>query len=87
MSVVKIAVEFSGGAELLFGKVKRHSLELEESDAQGGKWTIRLLIAWIRDNLLKERPELFVQVCHCIIFAHAVMHPPLLDVCLHLQGR
>ena len=39
MSVVKIAVEFSGGAELLFGKVKRHSLELEESDAQGGKWT------------------------------------------------
>lgn len=84
---VKIAVEFSGGAELLFGKVKRHSLELEESDAKGGKWTIRLLIAWIRDNLLKERPELFVQVCLCITFAHAVMHSPLSVVCLQLQGR
>lgn len=59
---VKIAVEFSGGAELLFGKVRRHSLELEETNADGGKWTVRLLIAWIRDNLLKERPELFVQV-------------------------
>ena len=59
---VKIDVEFSGGAELLFGKVRRHSLELTETDADGGKWTVRLLIAWIRDNLLKERPELFVQV-------------------------
>lgn len=67
---VKIVVEFSGGAELLFGKVKRHSLELEEADAEGGKWTVRLLIAWIRDNLLKERPELFVQARQCIRCMH-----------------
>ena len=53
-----IQVEFSGGAELLFNKVKRHNLKLPL--AQHQTWTLRFLIAWIRDNLLKERPELFV---------------------------
>ncbi len=53
-----IEVEFSGGAELLFDKVKRHTLELPV--VQDQTWTLRSLIAWIRDNLLKERPEFFV---------------------------
>ncbi len=53
-----IQLEFSGGAELLFNKTKRHDVELPVSENQ--TWTLRLLIAWIRDNLLAERPELFV---------------------------
>ncbi len=53
-----IHLEFSGGAELLFNKTKRHDVELPVSENQ--TWTLRLLIAWIRDNLLAERPELFV---------------------------
>lgn len=53
-----VQVEFSGGAELLFNKVKQHNLDLPVTEDQ--KWTLRSLIAWIRDNLLKERPELFV---------------------------
>ena len=53
---MKLKLEFSGGAELLFDRKKTHHVELPEST-----WTLRLLIAWIRDNLLKERPDLFVQ--------------------------
>ena len=52
-----IALEFSGGAELLFANVKKHSLDLPE----GHTWTIRSLLPHIRDNLLKERAELFMQ--------------------------
>lgn len=51
-------MEFAGGAELLFGNVKQHTLKLPEQEEL---WTIRALIVWIRTHLLKERPELFVQ--------------------------
>ncbi|XP_049784873.1 ubiquitin-related modifier 1 isoform X2 [Schistocerca cancellata] len=47
-----------GGAELLFDKVKKHTLELPHTDKT---WTVRKLLLWIKDNLLKERPELFLQ--------------------------
>ena len=53
---LQIHLEFSGGAELLFNKVKKHDVALPE---QPQPWTLRTLIAWIRDNLLRERPELF----------------------------
>lgn len=54
-----IQLEFSGGAELLFNRIKTHNIELPMNE--GGDWRIRDLIKWIRDNLLCERPELFVQ--------------------------
>ncbi|KAF3422924.1 hypothetical protein E2986_12428 [Frieseomelitta varia] len=47
---------FRGGAELLFDKRKKHSVNLPGSD-----WTIQKLLFWMKDNLLKERPELFMQ--------------------------
>ena len=57
---MNVTVEFSGGAELLFGGVKQHKLTLPD---RGDKaWTLESLLPWIRDNLLKERPELFMQV-------------------------
>lgn len=52
-----VTVDFSGGAELLFDNVKKHRVELQE---QAQAWTLRLLIAWIKEHLLRERPELFV---------------------------
>ncbi|XP_022326340.1 ubiquitin-related modifier 1-like [Crassostrea virginica] len=55
---IPLTLEFSGGAELLFDKVKKHDVELPASET---KWTIRNLLPYIRDNLLKERPELFMQ--------------------------
>ena len=50
MCELKVHVEFSGGAELLVGKVKHHDLVLP---GQPHPWSLRQLIAWIRDNLLK----------------------------------
>lgn len=45
----------SGGLELLFDKVKRAEVE-----TPAGVATMKDLIKWMRDSLLKERPELFV---------------------------
>jgi ubiquitin related modifier 1 len=53
-----LTLEFAGGAELLFAKQKHHAIDLPEQQAS---WTIRTLLVWIRENLLHERPELFIQ--------------------------
>ncbi|XP_017763875.1 PREDICTED: ubiquitin-related modifier 1 [Eufriesea mexicana] len=55
-SRISVTIEFGGGAELLFDKKKKHEVSLPGDD-----WTIEKLLFWIRDNLLKERPELFIQ--------------------------
>ncbi|KAG8448005.1 hypothetical protein GDO86_015198 [Hymenochirus boettgeri] len=47
-----------GGAELLFDGVKQHHVTLP---SQSNHWDIRQLLVWIKDNLLKDRPELFIQ--------------------------
>ncbi|XP_063986705.1 ubiquitin-related modifier 1 isoform X2 [Diachasmimorpha longicaudata] len=52
-----ITVEFGGGAELLFDKKKRHDVKLPGDK----EWTLQKLLYWIKDNLLKEREELFLQ--------------------------
>ncbi|XP_066991672.2 ubiquitin-related modifier 1 isoform X1 [Anabrus simplex] len=57
-SGLRITLEFGGGAELLFNKIKKQQVTLPEKDKS---WTIRSLLVWIKDNLLKERPELFIQ--------------------------
>ncbi|KAM4695828.1 ubiquitin-related modifier 1 isoform 1-T1 [Rhinophrynus dorsalis] len=55
---VSLQLEFGGGAELLFDGIKRHHVTLP---SQSSPWDIRQLLVWIRQNLLKERPELFIQ--------------------------
>uniref|UniRef100_A0A672KPA7 Ubiquitin-related modifier 1 n=1 Tax=Sinocyclocheilus grahami TaxID=75366 RepID=A0A672KPA7_SINGR len=47
-----------GGAELLFDGVKNHHVALP---GQSGPWDMKQLLVWIRGNMLKERPELFMQ--------------------------
>ena len=47
----------SGGLELLFDNEKTLSLSVPTED---GVLTLNQLIVYIRDNCLKERPELFV---------------------------
>lgn len=47
----------SGGLELLFDNKKTLSLSVPTED---GVLTLNQLIVYIRDNCLKERPELFV---------------------------
>uniref|UniRef100_A0A2K5RLF9 Ubiquitin-related modifier 1 n=1 Tax=Cebus imitator TaxID=2715852 RepID=A0A2K5RLF9_CEBIM len=55
---LSVEVEFGGGAELLFDGVKKHQVTLP---GQEEPWDIRNLLVWITKNLLKERPELFIQ--------------------------
>uniref|UniRef100_A0A8C4Z6D5 Ubiquitin-related modifier 1 n=1 Tax=Gadus morhua TaxID=8049 RepID=A0A8C4Z6D5_GADMO len=45
-------------AELLFDGVKEHHVTLP---SQSEPWNMKQLLVWIGQNLLKERPELFVQ--------------------------
>jgi ubiquitin related modifier 1 len=54
----QIKVEFGGGLELLFGNERKHEVSIPE-DAKNAN--IRWLIGWLKDNKLKERPELFVE--------------------------
>uniref|UniRef100_A0A8C4IKI1 Ubiquitin-related modifier 1 n=1 Tax=Dicentrarchus labrax TaxID=13489 RepID=A0A8C4IKI1_DICLA len=51
-------IKVSGGAELLFNGVKEHHVTLP---SQSDPWDVKQLLVWIQRNLLKERPELFVQ--------------------------
>eukprot|EP00088_Acartia_fossae_P068569 TRINITY_DN8726_c0_g1_i11.p1 TRINITY_DN8726_c0_g1~~TRINITY_DN8726_c0_g1_i11.p1 ORF type:complete len:100 (-),score=7.04 TRINITY_DN8726_c0_g1_i11:81-380(-) len=55
---LNLTLEFSGGAELLVDKQKTHNVQI---DTAGKTWKIQDLLYWIRDNLLKERPELFLK--------------------------
>ena len=57
---IAVTIEFSGGAELLFGNVKQHHVTLPQCH-DNASWTLGALIPWIKDNLLKERSELFMQ--------------------------
>ncbi|KAF7278471.1 ubiquitin-related modifier 1 [Rhynchophorus ferrugineus] len=55
---MKIKVDFSGGAELLFGNQKHHEVDLPVKDKP---WLLGDLLFWLKDNLLQDRPELFLQ--------------------------
>eukprot|EP00879_Flechtneria_rotunda_P025734 GHRR01027373.1.p1 GENE.GHRR01027373.1~~GHRR01027373.1.p1 ORF type:complete len:113 (+),score=21.30 GHRR01027373.1:83-421(+) len=47
----------SGGLELLFGKQKEYSVDVPAN----GQLTVGQLLPWTRDQLLKDRPELFMK--------------------------
>ncbi|KAF8308931.1 ubiquitin-like modifier 1, partial [Clavulina sp. PMI_390] len=52
---------YRGGAELLFGNVREHTIKLPPQTPDGRPSDVAFLIHWIRDNLLKERVELFIE--------------------------
>ncbi|TMW53696.1 hypothetical protein DOY81_001241 [Sarcophaga bullata] len=54
---LKITLEFGAGAELLFGNIKRREVTLPPTQ----KWNIKNLLKWMHENILTERPELFIQ--------------------------
>ncbi|KAJ4952817.1 hypothetical protein NE237_029649 [Protea cynaroides] len=57
---MQLTVEFGGGLELLCQSVKIHSIDVDVP-AEKGKLTMRNLLSWIRTNLIKERPEMFMK--------------------------
>jgi ubiquitin related modifier 1 len=56
----KTNLVFSGGVETLFGNVRDLDIEIP-SDLGDGSPKMKHLLPWIKDNLLKERPDLFLQ--------------------------
>ncbi|KAL0581689.1 Ubiquitin-related modifier 1 [Marasmius crinis-equi] len=73
MTSISLRVEFGGGLELLFGNEKKHKITLPaqapanhhtKNDPQNGDTKaadMDFLIHWLRDHLLKERAELFME--------------------------
>lgn len=57
--MVRVVFEFSGGMELLFGNQKVVEADLPQPG--GEQVTLAAAMAWARDNLLTERPELFMK--------------------------
>ena len=55
MSGLSLTLEFAGGAELLVNKVKKHDVCVDAGVKSMGQ-----LLVWIKDNLIEERPELFM---------------------------
>ncbi|KNE66382.1 hypothetical protein AMAG_11525 [Allomyces macrogynus ATCC 38327] len=55
--MVSLELRFSGGMELLFGGTKAVTVDVP---LKAGAATMRDLLPWMRDHLLKERPELFM---------------------------
>ncbi|KAI0031516.1 ubiquitin-like modifier 1 [Vararia minispora EC-137] len=70
-ATLNLKVEFGGGLELLFDNVRSHRIALpahvpSSRVPDSGSRTprpanITFLIHWLKDNLLKERAELFVE--------------------------
>ncbi|VDB83158.1 unnamed protein product [Peniophora sp. CBMAI 1063] len=68
-STLNIKIEFGGGLELLFTNERTHKIALPAhipasspaatADAPDAPANITFLIYWLKENLLKERAELF----------------------------
>ncbi|KAF5731687.1 ubiquitin-related modifier 1 2 [Tripterygium wilfordii] len=57
---MRLTLEFGGGLELLCDSVKIHNVNVA---SQNGieKLTMKDLLCWVRTNLIKERPEMFMK--------------------------
>ncbi|SAL97490.1 hypothetical protein [Absidia glauca] len=62
MSVLNIKVEFSGGMELLFNNERKHQIALSSQSQKNPNdpATLQDLIFYIRDNMMTEKKDLFV---------------------------
>ncbi|KAH8102218.1 ubiquitin-like modifier 1 [Cristinia sonorae] len=57
---LNISVVFQGGLDNLFSKKPSHKLTIPAT-SDGKPANLTYLIFWLRDNLLSEREELFIQ--------------------------
>ncbi|KAL9995056.1 putative Beta-grasp domain superfamily protein [Helianthus debilis subsp. tardiflorus] len=57
---MQLTLEFGGGLELLCDSVKVHNVDVD-LPAEEKKLTMKHLLAWVRNNLIKERPEMFMK--------------------------
>ncbi|KAK9075955.1 hypothetical protein SSX86_004285 [Deinandra increscens subsp. villosa] len=57
---MQLTLEFGGGLELLCDSVKIHNVDVD-LPAETQKLTMKHLLPWVRSNLIKERPEMFIK--------------------------
>ncbi|KAM7508716.1 hypothetical protein LguiA_019169 [Lonicera macranthoides] len=57
---MQLTLEFGGGLELLCDSVKIHKVNVDLQGAEE-KLSMKLLLSWVRTNLIKERPEMFMK--------------------------
>jgi len=67
VSTLNLKIEFGGGVELLFGNKRSHKITIPatapataSSSKPERSADVTFLIQWLKENLLKERSELFV---------------------------
>lgn len=58
--MVRVNIQFSGGLEILFDNQSTIAVDVSPPKEQT-ELDIAHLLLWLRDNLLTERPELFMQ--------------------------
>jgi ubiquitin related modifier 1 len=65
MADLKLKIEFGGGLELLFSNRRTHLIDIPSMIPQGARKgqpvDISFLVHWLKQNLLRERPELFIE--------------------------
>ena len=67
IETIPVKVEFGGGLELLFSNQRSHQVSLPSQIPQTSQQSeskpadVNYLISYLKDNLLKERAELFVE--------------------------
>ncbi|XP_078182769.1 ubiquitin-related modifier 1 homolog [Carex rostrata] len=58
---MRLSLEFGGGLELLLKEsVKLHQVDVIPKSSED-KVTMRDLLSWVKGNLIKERPEMFIK--------------------------
>ncbi|KAK9758009.1 hypothetical protein RND81_01G200400 [Saponaria officinalis] len=57
---MQLTLEFGGGLELLCDSVKVHKVNVDLADGEE-QLTMKGLLSWVRTNLIKERPEMFMK--------------------------
>lgn len=57
---ISLKIEFGGGLELLFSNKRSHQITIPANPGDKPA-NITFLIFWLKDNLLKEREELFIE--------------------------
>ena len=60
-TTTSLRVEFGGGLELLFSNQKSYKVKIPKKTSDNNPSDVKYLIHWLRDNLLKEREELFLE--------------------------
>ncbi|KAG6574773.1 ubiquitin-related modifier 1 homolog 2-like isoform X1 [Cucurbita pepo subsp. pepo] len=57
---MQLTLEFGGGLELLCDSVKIHDVSVDPENG-AGTLIMKDLLSWVRSNLIKERPEMFMK--------------------------